>query len=175
MKTFKLFALVVTMIALVACNKGVDPKAVETMKTENASWQAKLAEMQQANAALSAEYGSLKSTLMTNLGEKGAAKFMAADSAAVAAKDAEVNGVVTSHTDLVNQFSTFLAENDTWLNELANNKTTTEEAQKVWAEKQTKGAEFVTKNDEIAKTWADWKAGFETWAAEQTTKYAGKK
>lgn len=171
MKTVKFFAALVAMIALVACNKGVDPKLVESMKTENSEWQAKLTEMQSANAALSAEYGTLKTTLMEGLGEKGATKFMATDSAEIAAKDAEVSGVTTSHTDLVNQFSSFLAENDTWLAELATKKVTTEEAQKSWDEKKAKGAEFLAKNEEIAKAWADWKAGFETWAAEKTAKY----
>lgn len=172
MKKIQILSALVAMIFLVACNKGVDPKLVESMKTENSEWQAKLADMQAANAALSAEYGTLKSNLMSSLGEKGAAKMMATDSAEIATKDGEVNGVVTSHTDLVNGFSAFLAENDTWLNELASKKVSTEEAQKSWEEKKAKGAEFVTKNEEIVKTWADWKASFDTWAAEKVTKYS---
>jgi hypothetical protein len=175
MKAIKFFALFVAITALVACNKGVDPKEVEAMKTENASWQAKLAEIQQANSNLQADYDAMKKDFGMKLGEKGIEKMMKADSTAMATKDAEVNGVVTEHTDLVNAFSTFLTENDTWLNELANNKTTTEEAKKIWAEKQAKGAEFVAKNDEIAQKWAGWKTTFETWAAENVTKFAGKK
>lgn len=171
MKKVQIFAVWVAMIFLVACNSGVDPKLVESMKTENSEWQAKLTEIQSANAALSAEYGTLKTNLMNGLGEKAALKMMTADSAEVATKDAEVNGVVTSHTDLVNEFSAFLAENETWMAELASKKVTTEEAQKIWDEKKAKGAEYLTKNEEIVKAWADWKAGFETWAAEKTTKY----
>ena len=174
MKTVKILTALVAMIVLVACKSGVDPKLVESMKTENSEWQAKLTEIQSANAALSAEYSTLKTNLMNDLGEKAALKMMATDSAEVAAKDAEVNGVVTAHTTLVNDFSAFLAENETWMNELASKKVTTEEAQKIWDEKKAKGAEFMTKNEEIVKAWSDWKAGFETWSAEKITKYKTK-